>query len=482
MLNESKILVIEDIPDNLEVITDILTAQGYTIATAINGERALKRLQKYLPNLILLDVKMPGIDGFETCCRIKANAAWSQIPIIFLTVVNDTDNIVKGFALGAVDYIPKPFNHIELLARVKTHLQLQQMTLQTQQQALQERILRQIIETIHSSLDLNLILSRAATQIHQLMGAKNVLIYRYGLSTDSQIFITAGEHDEISSTTLLPEFCPECRAGSSHSPQSDIKKSESTHPAQRLSFSKSPASFTHNSCREFYLPLFQRDELWGSFVVCFPDDAILNETHETTLQVIAKQLEIAIRQSQLYYQLEQANAELTRLANLDGLTQLSNRRCFDLYLQQEWSRLQREQKPLSLIMIDIDYFKLYNDTYGHGQGDICLQAVARALRQVVKRPTDLIARYGGEEFVAILPNTDAEGALILAQQMQQAVAQLHIAHRTHSFSDHVTVSLGITTCIPTLEMSCSTCLDSVDQALYQAKAKGRDCYWVMGKA
>lgn len=127
MQNKVTILVVDDIPNNLEVVRDILISQGYTATTAISGKRALKQLQKHVPDLILLDVQMPEIDGFETCSQIKKNPEWQDIPIIFLTALNDTDSIIKGFSLGAVDYISKPFQEAELLARVDTHLQLRSL-------------------------------------------------------------------------------------------------------------------------------------------------------------------------------------------------------------------------------------------------------------------------------------------------------------------------------------------------------------------
>ncbi|MBT9311944.1 sensor histidine kinase [Leptothoe kymatousa] len=127
MQDKTTILVVDDIPNNLEVVRDTLISQGYLATTAISGERALKRLQKHIPDLILLDVQMPGIDGFETCRQIKQHPEWKDIPIIFLTALTDTDSIVKGFTLGAVDYISKPFQEAELLARVNTHLQLRSL-------------------------------------------------------------------------------------------------------------------------------------------------------------------------------------------------------------------------------------------------------------------------------------------------------------------------------------------------------------------
>ncbi|HEY9645675.1 MAG TPA: response regulator, partial [Chroococcidiopsis sp.] len=126
MWYDVKILVVDDTPNNLDVVTEMLSAIGYGVATAISGDRALKRLQTYAPDLILLDVQMSGIDGFETCRQIKANPETATIPIIFMTAFGDIENKVKGFELGAVDYISKPFQEKELLARVRTHLQLRQ--------------------------------------------------------------------------------------------------------------------------------------------------------------------------------------------------------------------------------------------------------------------------------------------------------------------------------------------------------------------
>jgi signal transduction histidine kinase len=140
MSNKGKILVVDDTPTNLEVISEILTEVGYAVATAIDGERALKRLQTYLPDLILLDVQMPGIDGFETCRQIKSNPTTASIPVIFITALADTESKVRGFSLGAVDYITKPFQEAEMLARINTHLQLQHLR-QHLEQCVAERTL-----------------------------------------------------------------------------------------------------------------------------------------------------------------------------------------------------------------------------------------------------------------------------------------------------------------------------------------------------
>jgi diguanylate cyclase (GGDEF)-like protein len=169
-----------------------------------------------------------------------------------------------------------------------------------------------------------------------------------------------------------------------------------------------------------------------------------------------------------------ANRQLELLANLDGLTQIANRRRFDDYLAREWQRHQREQNPLALILIDIDYFKRYNDSYGHQGGDDCLMRVAQAIAQVPQRPTDLVTRYGGEEFAVILSNTETDGALKLANMIQATIAEINIDHQNSDISDCVTLSMGVVSLIPTLEQSTETLISYADKALYEAKAQGRN--------
>jgi diguanylate cyclase (GGDEF)-like protein len=173
-------------------------------------------------------------------------------------------------------------------------------------------------------------------------------------------------------------------------------------------------------------------------------------------------------------QLKAANQQLEYLANVDGLTQIPNRRSFDAHLQQEWGRMTREQLYLSLILIDVDCFKQYNDHYGHQAGDDCLKKVAIALKNTIKRTGDLVARYGGEEFATILPNTDAKGALHLAKQMRLSVAQLLLPHASSAVSSLVTISLGIASLIPGKNISPERIIELADRALYQAKQQGRD--------
>jgi diguanylate cyclase (GGDEF)-like protein len=200
-------------------------------------------------------------------------------------------------------------------------------------------------------------------------------------------------------------------------------------------------------------------------------DYITKPIHWAVLRQRVRRL---LQQAQMYKQLEAANRALQQLANVDGLTGLANRRRFDEYLTSQWLTLAKEGSPLSLILCDIDYFKFYNDNYGHPAGDTTLQKVGRVLNHAARKTGDLVARYGGEEFAVIMPHTDAAGAVHVAQTIQTGVRGLRVHHACSDVSQYVTLSLGVATTIPIWELSPGTLIWSADKALYQAKAEGRD--------
>jgi two-component system chemotaxis family response regulator WspR len=180
----------------------------------------------------------------------------------------------------------------------------------------------------------------------------------------------------------------------------------------------------------------------------------------------------ALRRSQ--QELMEMNLELQRLTNVDGLTGLGNRRYFDEYLDTEWRQALRAGEPISLLMIDIDHFKQYNDTYGHLAGDEVLKTVAQAVRQTFLRPKDLAVRLGGEEFVVVLPQTALGDVPRLAEKAVRAVRNLNIPHRASSAADHVTISVGAVACIPSRERQPLELVEAADQAMYEAKQTGRN--------
>jgi diguanylate cyclase (GGDEF)-like protein len=174
------------------------------------------------------------------------------------------------------------------------------------------------------------------------------------------------------------------------------------------------------------------------------------------------------------HRLRLATQELERLANLDSLTQIANRRCFDEHLQQEWARAVREKNSLTLVLCDVDHFRLYNETYGHQAGDDCLRQLALILSRTAKRPGDLVARYGGEEFAIILPNTNISGGIVVARSIQESVAQLRLPHAASGGVTSVSLSFGVATVVPSQALSSAMLTELSDRALYTAKERGRN--------
>lgn len=288
------VLLVDDVPANLSLLSSILR-EDYRIQLATNGAKALELVATSAPDLILLDVMMPEMDGHEVCRRLKSNPDTRDIPVIFVTAQNQVEDEELGLTLGAMDYIHKPISPPIIKARVRNHIVLK-------------------------------------------------------LQTDA----------------------------------------------------------------------------------------------------------------------------LKRLTLIDGLTKVPNRRHFDDSLDNEMQRALRTQHSLSLLMVDVDYFKPFNDHYGHGVGDTCLIRIAQAMQAKVSRPMDLLARYGGEEFVVLLPGTGLEGASTVAESLRRTVAALQIPHALSAVATHVTVSIGVASLAQSGPKSTSDLLRLADQALYQAKQAGRN--------
>ena len=217
---------------------------------------------------------------------------------------------------------------------------------------------------------------------------------------------------------------------------------------------------------------------WGVMALAWPEQEAWTEGAITAAQSIALELALALAQANQYQEVVTANQELQKLALSDGLTSLANRRRFDEHLIDEWQRLARDQQPLSLILCDLDNFKRYNDTFGHPAGDRCLIRVARALLNGPQRPADLVARYGGEEFAIILPNTDTHGAWRVAQKVHSNIRDLKIPHAPENEEAYVTVTMGISTVVPSHSSTAQLLIQAADLALYHAKQHGRNRTYV----
>jgi len=224
---------------------------------------------------------------------------------------------------------------------------------------------------------------------------------------------------------------------------------------------------------------FERDA--SDYLVKIPDKIeLIARIHAHSRSYLAHKQrdEAMVALKKLQEELEKKNAELARLSAYDGLTDIYNRRSFDELLQTEWERSIREGTMLSLILIDIDHFKLFNDNYGHQGGDDCLRKVARTLADTIHRPADFVARYGGEEFAVVLPRTDSEGAAEIAEKLCLCIEKLGIQHEFSTAADCVTISAGVSIVKPSSKNEAAHLIEAADKALYAAKENGRNQYKV----
>lgn len=348
-----------------------------------------------------------------------------------------------------------------------------------QQRMEQERMIYAISAHIRQSLDLDRILNTTVADIRHFLQSDRVIIYRFERD-GSGVVVTESVLEPWQSLLNLEftnSYFVETTGQSSE--QGMMRMTSNIYTAGFSSYHVQLLEQLQVKA-ELVVPILQNNHLWGLLIVHHCRDERQWQLFESELlQQLATQLAIAIQQSELYQQLQTANEQLQNLAMADALTSIANRRHFDLRLNCVWQQLLREQGYLSLLLCDIDYFKHYNDTYGHAAGDDCLCLVAEALQQTLKRSTDLAARYGGEEFAVVLPHTNTEGAIQVAQQIHQAIQSLNILHNASPVNNCVTLSIGIATVIPASDLVPLDLIEAADRALYQAKAHGRNRSFVL---
>ena len=483
-LSLKTILIVDDQPNNLQLISKYLENNNFSILIAQSGIKAIDTANILHPDLILLDVMMPTIDGFEICRHLKSNSTTKDIPIIFMTALAEIKNKIEGFKLGAVDYITKPVEEEELIARVKTHLSLHHLYQNSLKNAAQRKLLFETSDRIRQSLDLKVIFKTATREIRTLLNCDFV-----GLVSLSNQNVTLKAYSSKAPIEINPQnfidydyFCP-----SQNEYQSYLKGHiEVIEPENSQNHSE--AKSLSDSQRRLILPIIIKDTDYTSGFFSSAEDTVFSSNtlygwliadcnsparswppeEINLLRELTTQLAIGIKQGLLHQQLSQ-------LALLDPLTRAYNRRSFERQLKREWGRHKRNPAPLSVIMCDVDCFKIYNDSYGHQQGDKCLQQIAKAISSALKRPGDLLARYGGEEFVIILPHTPQSGAFKVGETIRSAVKELAISHYNSLVDSVVTVSLGVASTIPDAVDTPQLLIEAADLALYQAKERGRDC-------
>lgn len=350
------------------------------------------------------------------------------------------------------------------------------------QQAERDQLLAQMTQRIRQSLDLDEILNTAVLEIRQILKTDRVIVYCIPEQGDGEVIV---ESVDPQWPSMMGQMIADPAGMANHSALAIDQDELHEDDLENLANELPELEYTHlleqfDVQSNLVIPIFAGDVSWGFLEVHHCSARRQWQPWEVNLLTqLSDQLSIAIQQSQLYMKLREANHELQRIALLDGLTRIANRRCFNAQLEQEWRRSAREQQPLSLLLCDIDYFKPYNDHYGHPAGDQCLINVAQALVRASRRPADLVARYGGEEFAVILPNTNQSGAIQVAQAMKLQIKRLNIPHKFSQVSSQLTMSMGLATIVPQPNSSYEPLIKAADEALYTAKLRGRDrisCY------
>lgn len=522
-----KILLIEDNNADAELLQELLQDGTEAKEHLIWQLRHVVLLGEGIEHLrysggfdaILLDLHLPDCNGLDSLVQLKDQAP--DIPILVLTGLNDHALAVEAVRRGAQDYLVKGRFEGELLIRaIRYAIERHCIGRQLRKQMDQERLLAQMLEHIRESLDIETILQTTVTEVRQFLKTDRVLLYHYESQDQRGIVVDAKDdaanrhpwHPQVYQDLVLlclllrepqlipavvdwtdppvagyTDFLQKCQLRSLltlpiwRTASLPAGATTEEKPLQSLPVSPHPpAKVPHKGgggdARHPVSSPSREKKLWGILIAHDCDEPRQWQPGEIEfLKHLTSQVAIAIQQSELYQQLEAANQRLQALTILDSLTGIANRRRFDEVLRTEWQRQAREKMPISLILCDIDYFKLYNDTYGHLAGDACLQQVARAIAACARRSADVVARYGGEEFAAILPDTDAWGANTVAERIREQVAALELPHEKSLVSAYVTLSMGIATTVPPAHLPCATTLiDAADTALYRAKETGRD--------
>jgi diguanylate cyclase (GGDEF)-like protein len=473
MNRPKEILFVDDQSEHLHLLSTILTQRGYGVRRAASGEMALQLIQHNPPNIILLDINVPGLDGYEVCRRLKTSPETASIPVIFISPVDESVNQAIDPAVGGVDYLPKPFDTSEALARIEQQLALQNPDLQRilcQHQAAEQgiQLALKVSQMIVEAPDWETALQMAVKQI------TCAIAWEYGevwLPTDGLLCCC---HQWQRS----PVDWYRHRVGLTLAPAQGLLGQAWQSGSASWWDGTSDAVELLGPCGQvsqaLTMPMRFKQETLAvlAFYQSSPDSR--RSQLLQIAKILSNQLGISLYSKHLETALMRDNLKLKQMASRDFLTGLANRGYFDEYLEQEWQRLMRLNLPLGIILADIDFYKNFNDTYGHTAGDRCLQQVAGAIQTCTRRSTDLVARYGGEEFIILLPNTSAIGVNYVAEEIRQAIERLHVPHRKSLIRPHVTISLGATGIVPSPKIEPRRVIHTADRALYTAKQKGRN--------
>ena len=489
-MQKYNILIVERINIDIQDLNSFFADYGYEFLTSKDLKQARKISEETQIDLFCLNYAVFAANPGEVNYLLPRKSTLNNTPAIFVTRSRLTIEKLQNFKLESVDYILEPIKFSELLIKIDRLLKIEKLNSQLVNEIKNRQLVREIADCICKSLDLYFIFQTTVEAIIKVLPCDRLTIVSL---EDKDISVKAQSVAKHISGKLPPkldfDYCRSLIAKQQHFPKLDIRKVKVEQ--KELIADNIPAQLsapivlkkTRSSTKVYY-------PLWGWLIAERASRKRWQQEEIDLINSLTAQLAIALRQSLLYQQLKQNNEELRlsnqqlkstneqleELALLDSLTKIFNRRYFDRHLNQEWLRLQRNAPShLSLILCDVDYFKVYNDTYGHKQGDRCLQELARVFDRVLRRPADILARYGGEEFAIILPDTPQTGAVKIANTLRMAAKNSAIPHLNSAIASIVTVSLGIASIAFKTENTPDLLIEAADQALYSAKSRGRDC-------
>ncbi len=447
----ARILVVDDIPANVKLLEARLIAEYFDVMTAADGYQALAICDRNQVDLILLDIMMPGMDGFEVCERLKSNPKTSHIPVVMVTALDQPADRVRGLKAGADDFLTKPVNDLQLIARVKSLLRL---------------------KTLSDEL-------RIRAQTAQTMGLDELLRVDTRGEEGGQVMLVDGRAN--SQERIIKTLKP-------------IADVFAISDAQAALFEASENAFDLvivNANLDNYDPLRLCSQLRSLERTRFLPILIITEQGDDEMVVRALELGVndyivrpvdpnelvarsltQMRRKHYNDRLRSSVQQTIELAVTDPLTGLSNRRYLDNHINTLFSRSMARGRPLSVLIADIDRFKQINDTYGHDAGDDILREFANRVRSTV-RGADLACRFGGEEFVVVMPDTSPEVAAIVAERLRVVVETAPFLVKSSGQELNVTASFGISSRTPSI-VTPGHLMKQADLALYEAKNAGRN--------
>lgn len=456
----AQILVVDDVAANVKLLEAKLASEYYDVISAKDGFEAVSMAKEHKPDLVLLDVMMPGMDGFEACKRLKEDGDLSHIPVVMVTALSEKSDRIKGLEAGADDFITKPINDTALFARVKSLIRIKTL--------LDELRLRD-----KTSLQMGVQPASENSFISDVSGAKVMLVdddeiqakqivsklnetYKVEWLRQADTALAnarVGNYDAILINTLLSDTDGLRLA-------SQIKSQEETRNVPLLVFVDEDDQTT----------MFKALEMGINDYLTVPVDK--NEmTVRVRTQIRRKKYQEALK---LQYQ------KSISMAVTDGLTGLYNRHYLNAHLDNMVRQAVANNKNLALMMMDMDHFKQVNDTHGHDAGDMVLKQLAQVIISAA-RSTDLAARFGGEEFVVLMPETDPQAALAAANRMRELVEKTPFPINTAGKTISRTISIGVAS-LQSDGDSADGLLKRADEALYSAKHSGRNMVKMAAKA